>query len=160
MGTGVEKARATLLIVAAALGVAAVAFSLEANAKRRALRMHRNAFDSLAPDMALLDRYAREASALEADGPPPENLPLPVSLPAPSKMTRNTTATRSGEWETTSFRLRWEGQPRTALEALAAICNLPRGWRIAEFSLTAGKDGIATLDAMVETVRRSNGVAQ
>lgn len=148
----IGKARMALLISAAALLVAAVALSARGRSLMAAQRAHCRVLASLDADMALLDAYSDAAARLEAAGPLPSEVPLPVSIPAPSSCIREVSTTPGG-WDDAMFSLRWEAPARTALEALAAICNLDATWRLRSFSLRPLDGGGAALGASVATGR-------
>lgn len=143
----------------AALGVATVALLLLAGgltlvglARREGLRRCRRALASLNADLARLDAYERAEARLASAGSLPSEVPLPVSIPAPSSCDRET-AVSPGGWETATFSLRWEAPARTALEALAALCNLGDTWCLRSFSLRPLAGGGAALEARVATAR-------
>jgi len=115
------------------------------------LRSHR-ALASLNADLARLDAYEQAEARLASAGPLPNEVPLPVSIPAPLSCDREI-AVSPGGWETVTFSLRWEAPARTALEALAALCNLDDTWCLRSFSLRPLAGGGAALEARVATAR-------
>lgn len=150
------KARTALLIATAVLLVAAAICTARGRSRLVALRTHRRILASLDVDLARLAAYDEALALLSEAGPLPEKVPLPVSVPEPASCVRDVSATPGG-WNDATFSLRWEAPARTALEALAALCNLDGAWRLRSFSLRPMADGEdAVLEVMVATGRPSS----
>lgn len=141
----------TLASLSALAMIAAAGLQLQARVRLAAAKSCRKALTSLADDLRILAAYDNASERLAAAGPAPESIQLPVSLPSPSSVERNTKPAQDG-WETTSFSFRWKASPRSALDALSSLCALYPDWHFASFSLHSD-GGDMTFEAVMETAR-------
>jgi hypothetical protein len=146
-----KSAATALLVLAGVLMLAAIAFTSDARSRLAATRIHRRALASMEASLARLSAYEEAEARLASAGTLPNEIPLPVSVPSPASLNRETT-TSPGGWTAATFDLHWDAPAKAALEALAALCNLDATWHIDAFSLKPSAGG-ASLDVRISTAR-------
>lgn len=154
------KPAAMFWMVAAFGAICAVLLASDATRRMRLAEADARALASLEGDMRRLAAYSAAEALVDSQagkGEGAESVPLPVSIPLPDFI--NPIPVKSETLDVTEFGLGWKRLPsKTALEALAAICNLNAPWRATGFRLEALADGEScSLDANVTRVLPASG---